>query len=95
MDPKWVVRELLTKTIESKQQTMMTKLSEAEGREFQSIILLMSVGRETNVGVADWLLWNGYSGSEDEEESPSTHFTTSANHLPAYQPSYHVLLQSP
>ena len=34
---------------------MVTKLSEAEGQEFQSIILLMSVGHETNVGVADWM----------------------------------------
>ena len=39
---------------------MMTKLSEAEGQEFRSVILLMSAGCETNVGVTDWLLWNGY-----------------------------------
>ena len=39
---------------------MMTKLSKAKGREFQSVILLTSTGHETNVGVADWLVWNGY-----------------------------------
>ena len=39
---------------------MMIKLSEAEGQEFQSIILLMSVGQETHMGVADWLAQTGY-----------------------------------
>ena len=38
----------------------------------------MSVGHKTNVGVTDWMVINGYQGSEDEEESPSTRFTTSA-----------------
>ena len=60
MDLKWVVRELLTKTVENEQQMMMTKLSEAKGQEFRSVILLMSMGREINVGVADWLAGNGY-----------------------------------
>ena len=54
------MRELLTKTIENEQQMMMTKLSEAAGQELQSVILLTSVGHETNVGVADWLAWNSY-----------------------------------
>ena len=54
------MRELLTKTIENERQMMMAKLSEAKGREFRSIIQLTSAGRKMNVGIADWLGWNGY-----------------------------------
>ena len=56
MDLGWVVRESLTKTIENERQRMMTKLSEAKGRVFQGIILLMSAGCVINVGVTDWLV---------------------------------------
>ena len=83
MDPRWVVRELLTKTIENERQMMMAKLSKGCGSRVQNVILLMSVDCETNVGVADWVAWSGYQGSEDKEESPSTYFTTSAHNLPA------------
>ena len=54
------MRELLKKTIENERQMMMIKLSEAKGREFQSIVQLASVGCEMNMGVADWLAWSGY-----------------------------------
>ena len=37
------------------------------------------------MGVADWMVQSGYQGSEDEERFPLTCFTTSTNHLPAYQ----------
>ena len=50
------MRESLIKTIENKRQMMMTKLTKAEGQEFQSVILLMSTGCETNMGVTDWMV---------------------------------------
>ena len=35
---------------------MMTKVTEGCGPRVQDVILLMSVGHETNVGVADWMV---------------------------------------
>ena len=64
---------------------MITIVTEGRGLSVQSIILLISAGRVMNVLIPDWLVENGYYGSEDEEESPSTHFTTSANNPSAYQ----------
>ena len=40
------------------------------GPRVQSVILLMVVGCETNVETDDWMVWNGYQDSKDEEESP-------------------------
>ena len=50
------MRELLTETIDNKQQIMMTKLTEAKGQEFRNVILLICMGCETNVRFADWMV---------------------------------------
>ena len=49
------MRDLLTKTIENEQQMMMTKLTEDHGLRGQDVTLLMSIGHEMNMGVADWM----------------------------------------
>ena len=59
-DPRWVVRESLTKTIRNEQQMLMTNVTEGRGSSVQSIILLTSAGRVMNVLIPDWLVKNGY-----------------------------------
>ena len=59
-DPKWVVRESLTKTIRNERQMMMTKMTEGRGPSVQYVILLTSAGRWMNVLIVDWLTGNGY-----------------------------------
>ena len=60
LDPKWVVRESLTKTIRNKRQMVMTNMTKGQGPSVRCIILLTFAGRLMHVPMADWLAKNGY-----------------------------------
>ena len=60
MDLRWVVRNLLTKTIRNEQQMVMTNVTEGQGPSVQGVILITSAGHLMNVPIPDWLAENGY-----------------------------------
>ena len=90
MDLRWIMRALLTKTIENKWQRMIMIETKVCGSRVWGIILLMIVGHKMkmNVKIDDWMVGMVIRVPRTKRNPPSTCFTFPTNQLPVL-PMFH------